>query len=100
MPRRGASRRKRPRKTLLKIRGVPLVRMPKSRFFYLIRLACDTGIVPSEIQITTLNWDHAQGERYMPGQVLSARKRAELRECGAYLFGAIGKHDVRVEKPD
>jgi hypothetical protein len=96
----GRSKRQRPRVTLLKIRAVPLVRMPKSRFFYLIQKACDTGIVPDEIQITTLNWDHAQGQRLMPGRTLSGKDRDELRECAAYLFGAVGKHDIRVEKPD
>jgi hypothetical protein len=101
MPRRqGSKRRRRPRKTLLKIRAVPLVRMPKSRFFYLIKKACDTGVVPPDIQITTLNWDHAQGRRYMPGRELSGRDRAELQECASYLFGKVDKHDIRVELPD
>lgn len=99
MPRRLGSKRRRPRRTLLKIRAVPLVRMPKSRFFMLIREACKTGVVPNEIEITTLNWDHALGGRYMPGTILSAKHKAELQACYDYLSGAIGKSDVRVETP-
>lgn len=99
-PRRERDRkRRRARVTSLKIRAVPLVRMPKSRLFYLIKQACETGIVPSEIRITTLNWDHRVGRALQPGQVLSADDRQELQNCAAYLFGAITKHDVRVEKP-
>lgn len=93
------SKRKRPRRTLLKIRAVPLVKMPKSRFFSLIRKACSTGIVPDDIEITTLNWDHAVGHRYNRGSVLSARDKAELQACADYLLGAVGKGDIRVETP-
>src|SRR5690242_5406384 len=92
-------KRRRPRVTLLKIRAVPLVRMPKSRLFYLIRKACETGVVPREIRITTLNWDHRLGRVLQPGQVLSAEDRQELKNCEAYLFGAVDRRDVRVEKP-
>lgn len=84
---------------MLKIRAVPLVRMPKSRLFYLIKQACETGIIPNEIRITTLNWDHRVGRELQPGQVLSADDKQELNNCAAFLFGAVGKRDVRVEKP-
>ena len=89
----------RPRRTLLKIRAVPLVRMPKSRFFELIRQACRDGVVPPDIRITTLNWDHAVGSRYVPGQVLSARHAEELRNCYLLLAGT-GRGGVRVEAPE
>lgn len=92
-------KRRRPRVTMLKIRAIPLVRMPKSRLFYLIKKACETGVIPNEIRITTLNWDHRVGRSFQPGQVLDAKDREELANCEAYLFGAITKHDVRVEKP-
>lgn len=91
--------RRKPRRTLLKIRAVPLVRMPKSHFFKLIRQACRTGVVPDDIRITTLNWDHAVGQRYMPGQVLSARDASELRNCYNLITG-VGTGDVRVETPE
>lgn len=84
---------------MLKIRAVPLVRMPKSVFFELIRKACRDGIVPEQIEITTLNWDHRTGQRYAPGAVLSGKDREELRNCYTYLTGAVGKRDVRVEHP-
>jgi hypothetical protein len=99
MPRRDDSKRKhRGRRTLLKIRAVPRVRMPKSVFFQKIRHACRDGIVPPDIEITTLNWDHAQGNRYLPGQVLSGKDAAELRNCYNILVG-VGKQDVRFERP-
>ena len=92
-------RRRPARVTLLKIRAVPLERMPKSRFFYLIRKACDTGVIPAGIRITTLNWDHRVGRTYQEGTVLSARDREELRNCAAFLYGAVSKRDIRVETP-
>lgn len=91
--------RRKPRRTLLKIRAVPLVRMPKSHFFALIQRACRTGVVPEDIRITTLNWDHAVGQRYSPGQRLSARHAEELRNCYSLLAG-VGKNNVRVETPE
>lgn len=93
-------RRKRARQTLLKIRAVPLERMPKSLFFFLIRQATDTGVIDPRIRITTMNWDHAEGQHYDEGTTLSAKDREELRNAAAFLFGAVGKHDVRVERPD
>jgi len=99
MSRHERKRRRRPRVTLLKIRARPLVRMPKSRFFELIRHACRDGVIPAEIEITTLNWDHQVGQTLQPGRVLSARERQELTNCYEYLTGAIGKRDVRVERP-
>lgn len=95
----GSRRRYRPRVTMLKIRAVPLVRMPKSRFFELIRKACRDGVVPEELEITTLNWDHRTGRHFKPGAVLSASDAQELRNCYDYLTGAVGKRDVRVESP-
>ena len=92
---------RRPRKsrtTLLKIRAVPLKRMPKSRFLKLIRQACRLGVIPDDIELTTLNWDHAHGQRYTSGSVLSARNREELRNCYDMLLAA-GKQ-VRVEAPE
>lgn len=100
MPSKKRKRVFRPRKTLLKIRAVPLERMPKSRFFALIKEACATGVIPASVRITTLNWDHAQGRRYMEGEVLSAKDREELQNCADFLFGPPTKHDVRVERPD
>lgn len=92
--------KRRARVTLLKIRAVPLERMPKSRFFHLIKQACETGIVPDGIRITTLNWDHGVGQSFTEGQKLSGAQIQELRNCGDFLFGPDGKHDVRVERPD
>ena len=91
--------RRRQRVTLLKIRAVPLVRMPKSHFFELIRRACRDGVVPQDIRITTLNWDHRNGRVYQPGQVLDAEDAEELRNCYNFLVGAVGKRDIRVETP-
>jgi hypothetical protein len=96
-----ASKRKKkgvPRRTLLKIRAVPLVRMPKSVFFDRIRSACRNGVVPDDISITTLNWDHAEGRRYMPGQRLDASDAQELENCYQLLTG-MGKQSVRFERP-
>lgn len=98
MPNRGRKRRG-SRRTLLKIRAVPLVRMPKSKFFELIRQAARTGIVPPEIKLTTLNWDHARGATYLPGAVLSAREHEELKATYDLLAG-MEKGDIRVETPD
>lgn len=97
MPR--SKNRRNPRVTMLKIRATPLVRMPKSKFFELIRRACRDGVVPENIEITTLNWDHKTGGEYKAGQKLSARHAEELRNCYNYLVGAVGKRDVRVEHP-
>jgi len=86
------------RTTLLKIRAVPLKRMPKSRFLKLIRQACRLGVIPDDIKLTTLNWDHAQGRHYTAGSRLSARDREELKNCYDTLL-AVGKQ-VRVEAPE
>lgn len=93
------TRRSRPRVTMLKIRAIPLVRMPKSRFFEQIRRACRDGIVPDDIEIVTMNWDHQTGRRYIPGTKLSGRNAEDLRNCYNYLVGAVGKRDIRVENP-
>lgn len=92
-------KRRRPRPTQLKIRAVPLVRMPKSRFFELIKQACETGVIPKDIRMQSLNWDHKVGRSWNEGTVLSADDANELRQCAAYLTGAVGKRDVRVESP-
>lgn len=91
--------RRRPRRTLLKIRAIPLVRMPKSRLFKLIKEACDTGIISDEIELQTLNWDHGSGSSFRRGRVLSARDREELQRCYDFLTGAVGKSNIRVEHP-
>lgn len=95
---RGKQKKRQPRRTLLKIRAIPLVRMPKSVFFERIRSACRNGVVPDDISITTLNWDHATGHRYMPGEVLSADDANELENCYQLLTG-MGKQSVRFERP-
>ncbi len=94
-----SSKRRKPRPTQLKIRAVPLVRMPKSRFFELIRDACKNGVIPKDIRMESLNWDHKVGRSWNAGTVLSAADADELRQCYAYLTGAVGKRDVRVESP-
>jgi len=87
-----------PRRTLLKIRATPLVRMPKDVFFDKIRSACRRGVVPDDIVIETLNWDHAKGSRYMPGRTLSGSDRKELRNCYALLM-ARDTDSIRFDKP-
>lgn len=91
-------RRATPRRTLLKIRAIPLVRMPKSVFFTKIRQACKHGVVPADIEITTLNWDHAVGKRFLPGEVLSGKDAGELMNCYNLLVG-VEKQNVRFERP-
>lgn len=91
---------KRNRRTLLKFRVTPLVRMPKSVLFKKLREACRHGVIPSDIQISTLEWGHEQGDVYQPGAVLSARKAEELRNCYALLVGVDTRRDVRFERPD
>lgn len=70
--------------------------MPKSVFFRKIREACRRGIVPNDITISTLNWDHEQGGRYMPGETLSGSDREELKNCYDLLTGASNR-DIRFE---
>lgn len=94
------SRKRGARRTLLKIRATPLKRMPKSHFYALIRQACREGVIPLDIQLSTLNWDHARGRQYAPGSVLSARDAKELKNCYNYIVGGITKQDVRVERPE
>ena len=72
--------------------------MPKSVFFHKIRQACRDGVVPADITITTLNWDHAQGKRYTAGQVLDGNDAEELKNCYNLLVG-VSKQDVRFERP-
>jgi len=96
--RRKQKRSRPPRRTLLKIRAIPLVRMPKSVFFQKIREACRDGIVPSDIEITTLNWDHAVGRKYLAGTVLGGEDADELRNCYNLLVG-VSRQDVRFERP-
>lgn len=91
-------KRNRVRRTLLKIRATPLKRMPKSVFFTKIRQACRSGIVPEDIEIRTINWDHVEGRRYTAGRTLNGKDRRELMNCYNMLAG-IGKQDVRFEKP-
>ncbi len=89
--------KKQPQRTLLKIRAIPLARMPKSVFFQKIRQACRDGVVPDDIEIQTLNWGHAKGGRYAPGSELSGEDAEELRNCYQVLTGA-GKSDIRFER--
>ncbi len=97
MPRKRAERGRGSRRSLLKIRAVPLVRMPKSEFFRKIRHACRTGVVPDDIEIRTLNWDHAYGGRYLPGATLDGNDAEELRNCYQLLTGA-GKGSIRFDR--
>jgi hypothetical protein len=83
----------------IKFRVVPLVRMPKSQLFIFLKRACESGVVPPEIEIQTLDWQHKRGGVWRPGTVLSGDDAAELRNCYEMLTGAVGKRDVRVEKP-
>lgn len=99
MRQRGPEKKGKPRVTLLKMRVTPLRRMAKSLLFTKIRQACRNGVVPDDISISTINWDHATGNRYMPGQTLSGDDRDELRNC-YNLITSAGKADVRFESPD
>lgn len=89
---------RRPRRTLLKIRATPLRRMPKSVFFEKIRQAARTGIIPDDIELSTLNWGHAVGRRFSPGETLDATDRRELENVYNYLTGT--DPDIRFERPD
>lgn len=89
-------RKKKP--TLLKFRVIPLVRMPKSKMFQLLKQACETGIVPPEIEVQTLDWWSRKGGRWRPGATLNARDAEELRNCYEFLTGAVTKRDIRVER--
>lgn len=91
-------RQKKARRTLLKIRATPLRRMPKSVFFAKLREACRNGIIPSDIRISTLNWDHEEGRRYLPGETLNGSDRNELKNCYDLLTG-MSKSDIRFESP-
>jgi hypothetical protein len=82
---------------MLKIRAKPLRRMPKSVFFAKLRVACRHGVVPDDIEISTLNWGHGTGTRYDPGETLSGADRDELRNCYDYLVSGA---DIRFERPD
>lgn len=93
MPRKQSSRQ-----THLKIRAIPLVRMPQSVFFRKIRESCKNGVIAEDIEITTLQWDHGVGRRYRAGTVLSGEDAEELRNCYR-LLTSVGKSDIRVEKP-
>jgi hypothetical protein len=94
------SRRRQSRTPLqLKFRVVPLVRMPKSQLFLFLKQACETGVVPKEIEIRTLDWEHKRGGVWRSGSTLSGDDAQELRNCYEILTGAVGKRDIRVEKP-
>jgi len=85
------------RRTMLKIRALPLRKMPKSVFFQKLRAACKHGVIPDDIEISTLNWGHGTGTRYSPGATLSGDDREELRNCYDYLVGGA---EIRFERPD
>lgn len=89
---------KAPRWLFLKFRVTPLVRMPKSVLFIKLRQACRDGIIPRDIEIATLQWDHGQGKRYLAGTVLDAGDAKELMKCYNVLAG-VEKSGVRFERP-
>lgn len=86
------------RRSLLKIRATPLVRMPKSVFLRKIEEACHSGTIPDDIELTTLNWGAGTGRRWRAGDTLDASDAQELQNCYAMLVDP--KTTVRVERPD
>lgn len=91
--------RSRNRFTHIKIRAVPLVRMPRSVFLDKILVAVQYGVVPEDIELTTMQWDHSApgGRRYVSGQRLDANDQEELSKAYAVLKKA--GTTIRFERP-
>lgn len=88
------SRRSRSRSLHLKFRITVLTRMPKSVVFRKLTEFMRTGVMPDDIEISTVDYDHTRGRRYFPGSTIDPDDREELKE---FLEVFLSANSVRVE---
>jgi len=92
MPRRG----KTPRRLEIKFRVRPLVRMPKSEMFRKLKEFVETGIVPDDIDVAYMEYQHAHGRRFSAGERIQPHEQEELAKFYAVMT-AIQPEDMTVE---
>jgi len=83
-----------PRRTQVKIRAIPLIPMPKSVFYSLIRQACRTGIVPQHLELTTMDWAKGTGNKLRSGSTLDASDHDALKLA----YKVLTESDIRIER--
>ena len=74
MPSRG------PRRLELKFRVRPLVRMPVSVMFGKLQEFVESGIVPGDIEVAYMEYAHARGQSFTPGQRIQPHEQEELQK--------------------
>jgi hypothetical protein len=90
MPSRG------PRRLELKFRVRPLVRMPVSVMFGKLQQFADSGVVPGDLEIAYMEYAHAKGQNFSPGQRLQPHEHEEFKKFYAVLTSVNEKEDVHV----
>jgi hypothetical protein len=63
----------------------------------LVQQACETGRIPHDLlELTTMDWAHGKGKRFVSGQELDAGDADELQKAWQLIRAA---DDIRVERP-
>lgn len=75
-----------PRRLELKFRVKPLVRMPVSVMLGKIQEFARTGTVPGDIEIAYMEYAHARGRSYSPGQRIQGHDWDEFRKFAQVLL--------------
>lgn len=91
MPSRG------PRRLELKFRVRPLVRMPVSVMFGKLQEFADTGIVPGDIEIAYMEYQHATARSFQPGSRVQPHEQEEFKKFHKVLMAMDPKSEVTVE---
>lgn len=72
--------RKASRVAYVKLRVVPLVRMPKSVLLDKVRWSCENGVLDPEIDVRYVEYDHAYNGKRKGFQRISKRDKLEALE--------------------
>lgn len=89
--------RPQPRKLFLKFRIKPLVRMPKSVMLDKLRHAVRTGVMPNDLIIAYMSYDHMKGKQFQPGDRIQGGAHDELVKFYDVLI-SMDKQEMEVER--
>lgn len=91
MPSRG------PRRLELKFRVRPRIRMPVSVMFGKLQELADTGIVPGDIEVAYMEYQHATARSFQPGARIQPHEHEEFKKFYKVLLAVNPQTEVSVE---
>lgn len=87
---------RRPRRLFLKFRVKPRVAMPKSVMLDKLRHFVKTGVMPKDLIVAYMSYDHKVGREFRPGERIQADEHEELQRFYDVLL-AIDQQEMTVE---